>query len=183
VGEQRTWRAALIDRLPQAPGTYVLHGEGNSPLLTAAAANLKLHVRNYFRIDRAADRALEHSHRITDIIWHVTRGFLGARLHASVLNGTLPAKGKTSQNPDLVPWQFLRTRCRLYRSLFFSGSRASSATEFFGLFASERKARNALLRLATARRLCHLLLGVSDRARSECAACHRRLKIFWGRLN
>src|SRR6266550_4301394 len=78
---------ALIDRLPEAPGAYVFHGEGNIPLLTGAAANLKFHVRNYFRIDQATDKALEHSHRVTNITWRVTRGFLGARLHAAEFHG------------------------------------------------------------------------------------------------
>src|SRR5205085_660197 len=78
---------ALVERLPEAPGAYVLHGDANRPLVVGAAGNLKLHVLNYFRIDRATPKALEYSHRVTNITWHATRGRLGAKLHAAVLDG------------------------------------------------------------------------------------------------
>ena len=81
----RIWSSRSIDRLPQAPGAYVFHGEQNAPLLVGAAGNLKLHVLNYFRIDQATGKALEYSHRITDITWRATRGMLGAQLHAALL--------------------------------------------------------------------------------------------------
>src|SRR5947207_14917974 len=130
---------ALIDRLPEAPGAYVFHGEGNIPLLTGAAANLKCHVRNYFRIDQATDKALEHSHRITNITWRVTCGFLGARLHAAEFHGTLPAKATRSRNANLVTWQFLPDALPVVSVVAFPGSLGSSASAFFGLFTSECK--------------------------------------------
>jgi DNA polymerase-3 subunit epsilon len=44
-------------------------------------------------------------------------------------------------------------------------------TESFGIFPSERKARNALVRLATRHRLCHCLLGIDGFAMAGCRAC------------
>lgn len=41
----------------------------------------------------------------------------------------------------------------------------------FGIFHSERKARNALSRLAARRSLCHALLGISDLTGGACIAC------------
>ena len=46
----------------------------------------------------------------------------------------------------------------------------SGLAESFGLFASERKARNALERLASRRGLCHSMLGLAG----DCAACEHR---------
>jgi DNA polymerase-3 subunit epsilon len=39
------------------------------------------------------------------------------------------------------------------------------------MYGSERKARNALLRLALAHRLCHGVLGIADGAATACLAC------------
>jgi DNA polymerase-3 subunit epsilon len=44
-------------------------------------------------------------------------------------------------------------------------------TESFGIFPSERKARNALVRLATKHCLCHCLLALSGFAKPGCLAC------------
>ena len=76
---------SLIDKLPEAPGAYVFHGECNQPLCVGAAGNLKRHVLNYFRIDRATSASLEYSHRITNITYRRARGMFGARLHAATL--------------------------------------------------------------------------------------------------
>jgi DNA polymerase-3 subunit epsilon len=149
---------SLIERLPSSPGAYVFHGEAGQPLLTGAAANLKLHVVNYFKLDRASARALEYSHRITHITWRATRGMLGARLHAAVMARVhRPGAGAMSWSfaPDTVPC--ITTVAR-------------SAAESFGLFASERKSHNALLRLANRHRLCHALVGVDD-AKTPCRGC------------
>ena len=159
----------LIERLPEMPGAYVLHGEGNRPLVVAAAGNLKLHVRNYFRIDRATRRASEFAHRISNITWRATRGMLGAQLHAAMLDSALFAHSKRRTNapmftlrlsPEVVPWIAI--------------ARMDSSpieTESYGLFATERKARNELMRLATRHRLCHRQLGLTEQARTPCFAC------------
>jgi DNA polymerase-3 subunit epsilon len=43
--------------------------------------------------------------------------------------------------------------------------------ESFGIFPSERKARNALVRLAIRHCLCHCLLGICGAAKVGCPAC------------
>jgi DNA polymerase-3 subunit epsilon len=48
---------SLIDRLPDAPGVYVLHGEDDEVLMTGTALNLRLRVLNYFRLDHMSGRA------------------------------------------------------------------------------------------------------------------------------
>ncbi|MDQ6922851.1 MAG: exonuclease domain-containing protein [Pseudomonadota bacterium] len=162
---------SLIERLPEAPGAYVFHGEGNRPLIVGAAGNLKLHVLNYFRIDRATDKALEYSHRITNITWRVTRGKLGAQLYAAVLDGEAFATGKRRMQTAAFTWQFSPEAIPSVEVVPLSECRFPTATESFGIFASERKARNALVRLATKHRLCHCLLGISGFAKVGCPAC------------
>ena len=47
----------------------------------------------------------------------------------------------------------------------------SGRSELFGIFDSERKARNALLRLSRQHALCHGLLGIAREPRASCLAC------------
>ena len=152
---------ALVEALPPSPGAYVFHGEQGRALMTGAAANLRAHVADYFRLDRATARALECSHRITDITCRATRGFLGAQLHAAAL-ARVHAVRRTADLP--VTWRFAPDELPCVTVA------ARGDAESYGLFASERKAGNALARLAARRRLCHSLLGLGDAGCLACAA-------------
>ena len=161
--------ASLIDRLPESPGAYVLYGEGGSPLVVAAAGNLKLHVRNYFRIDRATSKAFEYAHRIRNITWRATRGMLGAQLHAAMLDSVLFAHSKHRTNSPAFTLQLLPEAVPCVAIVPVNSRR--SGADSYGLFATERKAQNELLRLATQHRLCHWLLGLPTKTKMPCAAC------------
>lgn len=149
---------ALVDRLPDAPGAFVFRDEAGRALMAGAAQNLRLHVVNYFRIGTATSRALDFSHRVAHIAWRTTRGMLGARLHAAML-----ARVHRPVH-EQATWRFAPEAAPCLDVV----ARAQCRGESFGLFASERKARNALARVATRRRLCHALVGLDTGA---CAAC------------
>jgi hypothetical protein len=91
---------SLIERLPETPGAYVFHGEGNRPLVVGAAANLKRHVLNYFRIDRATRRASEYAHRIANIVARDTR-HLGAQLTRRCWIDSLCRRETASERPGV----------------------------------------------------------------------------------
>ena len=160
--------ASLIERLPESPGAYVLHGEGNRPLVVGAAANLKRHVQNYFRIDRATSRASEYAHRIGNITWHATRGMFGARLHAAVLDDFHFARSKRRLSAPAFTIQLSPEHVPAVTILPLESSREGDS---FGFFPTERKARNQVARLATQHRLCHALVGIAACTDARCAAC------------
>jgi len=164
---------SLIDRLPDATGIYVFHGADEQILRIGEARNLRLHLVDYFRLDRASPHALAIAHRIEKITWRVTQGMLGARLHRIAL-ANASSTSRTARQRRVFCW---RARPDQYPSLELvpmAGSSSSSGDEFFGMFDSERKARNALLRLAKRHSLCHALLGLAQSARSPCPACSDR---------
>ena len=154
---------ALVESLPSAPGACVMHGEDGRALAITAALNLRGHAVEYFRVDRATPRAMEYAHRVTDITYRRTRGMLGARLHAAWLMRVHWARRVA---PD-VSWRFGPDGLPCVDVVAIEACRAPDCAESFGLFASERKARNALERLAARRGLCHAMLGVGG----DCAAC------------
>jgi DNA polymerase-3 subunit epsilon len=95
---------SLIDRLPEAPGIYVFHGEDDEVLMTGTALNLRLRVLNYFRLDRMSGRALSISHRIRNVRWRVTQGTLGAKLRLALLPDESPrALAKNPSIPGASP--------------------------------------------------------------------------------
>ena len=161
---------ALIDRLPEAPGVYVFHGEDDEILAAGTASNLRLHVRNYFRIDLTSARALAISHRIRSVTWRVTQGMLGARLQLALLARTLPAQ-KQQRGRPLFSWRFVPDAYPSLSLVSLSERPISATEECFGMFESPRKACNALVRIAADHRLCHSLLGVREAPDAACLAC------------
>ncbi|MEO7728035.1 MAG: exonuclease domain-containing protein [Burkholderiales bacterium] len=160
---------SLIDRLPEAPGVYVLHGEDNTVLHVGKASNLKLHLINYFRLDRMSGKALVMSHRITNITWRMTRGAIGTHLQFTALAGALaPARHQRTARA-VCSWRLLPARYPCVELVELAGRCGDG--EAYGIYASERKARNALLRLATRAHLCHALLGIRAPATDACTGC------------
>lgn len=171
--------AALIERLPARPGAYVLHGTDGAPIRVGAAGNLRLHLVDHFRIEHASRRALEHAHRVADVRWHVTGGILGARLLAARLDAIHFERSPRRLASPLFTWRYVPggRPCVALASLAAVGD-DDRAT--YGLFATERKARNALARLADRHALCRRLLGLDDddHPNDGVATRHESLRIF-----
>ena len=162
---------ALIDRLPEAGGVYVLHGADDAALHVGKASNLRLHVQNYFRLDRTSAKALAISHRITNITWRVTLGALGAQLqHAALSNALLPAR-KAHAGKGVCSWRIVPDASPGIELISLSDRTAVRIGPSFGIFNSELKARNALQRIAIDHGLCYSLLGIPDSDDKPCRAC------------
>jgi len=160
---------ALIDRLPEKPGVYALHGNGRA-LHVGRASNLRLHLQNYFRLDRISRRSLRLAHSVDDITWKSTAGELGAKLqHATLSKAVLPPKSRHATG-GAFSWSF-DPAARPALALTSLLSAESRAGYTFGIFQSERKARNALTRLAERHGLCRPLLGVHAGPAHACDAC------------
>jgi DNA polymerase-3 subunit epsilon len=158
----------LIDRLPERPGVYLLHGEKNEVLQVGSAGNLRLRLVNYFRVDHMSAKASEVALLVRNITWQATQGLLGARLQAAVLSTELlPAKKRRSER-ELFCWQLTPDDYPCARLVHLSHG---PVQDCFGIFHSASKARNAMLRLAASHRLCHCLLGIGRETKSVCLAC------------
>jgi len=161
---------ALIDRLPESPGVYVFRGAGGQTLRVGEARNLRWHLTDYFRIDRASAQAMAISHRIETITWHVTQGMLGARLQRIAYANTKLEHARTRARP-MLSWRALPDRNPCVELVAIGAGTLSEGSELFGIFDSERKARNALVRLSRRHALCHGVLGIAPTPRTRCVAC------------
>ena len=156
---------SLLDRLPEAPGVYVLHGSDDSVLHVGKAGNLKLHLINYFRLDRTSAKALAVSHAVGNITWRTTRGAIGAHLKLKALRLSSPA-GKIRAARALYTWRLAPDAYPCVELIALP-----DRGESYGVFDSKRKARNALLRLAASHNLCHAVLGIRETADALCTGC------------
>jgi DNA polymerase-3 subunit epsilon len=165
---------SLIDRLPEAPGVYVFHGDNDEVLHAAIAGNLKWRVQNYFRLDLMSAKALAISHRVRNVSWHVTQGPLGARLQLALLpERALPAR-KASAPQALHSWRFTPDAQPCLSLVPLCRESMVEGDELYGAFETPRKARNAILRIARAERLCHFLLGLGGHTEGACPGCADR---------
>ncbi len=174
--------ASLIEKLPRSPGAFAFHDERNDIMMVGAANNLRLEVSDYFRIDRASDKALSNAHRVANISWRPTRGPMGARLQAIALRRSLRT---SSANSALYTYGFSAAATPAFEIMPLSSCIDDDISESFGLFTSRRKAANALRRLAIKHSLCHCLLGVNSPDVEDCRACPRNVggKGCVGRVN
>jgi DNA polymerase-3 subunit epsilon len=160
--------AALIDRLPESPGTYCLHDEHDALLVVGPADNVKRQVLDYFRLDVASRKALALAHRVRKITWRTTRGAIGARLQAATLARQLSPTNQRNRRKDLWTWHFTPDTDPCMTLVALDDAPGSHT---YGIYDSPRKARNALARLATGRELCPSLLGLSTTEHPGCATC------------
>jgi DNA polymerase-3 subunit epsilon len=96
---------------------------------------------------------------------------LGAQLQAATLDAVLFTSPKRGTNSASFTWQSSPDAVPAVAIVPLSDCRILSLAESFGIFPTERKARNALVRLAKKQRLCHCLLGISEFATDGCRAC------------
>ena len=110
-------------------------------------------------------------HRVADIRWHTTRGMIGAKLHAASLARTLLAKSARAQKRAAYTWRFSPDAVPSVSVALLGDGGGPVEDDCYGMFASERTARNALARLARRHRLFHALLGVLAGSHAGCTAC------------
>lgn len=152
---------ALIDRLPDAPGVFAFKAENGNILYAGHAQNLRLQVIAYFRVDHASPRAIEIAHQVGDITWEETAGVIGAQLKLRSF------RQRTNSRSSGYAWLF---RPEQQPCMVLTAWRAREPDGCFGWFPTERRAINALRRLAKQSGICYKLLGV-DRPVDRCEIC------------
>jgi len=70
--------AGLVDELPEGPGVYLFHGEGDALLYVGKAKNIQSRVLSHFAGDQRSRKAMEISRLVRRIEWISTAGEFGA---------------------------------------------------------------------------------------------------------
>lgn len=153
-----------IGDLPQAPGVYFFHGEGDLPLYIGKSVNIRSRVLAHLR---NADEA--RLLRQTRCISHTrTAGEIGALLlEAQLIKERQPLKNqRLRRNRQLCAWQLRAQQLQSGEQGKVPVIVSTQAVNFaqtphlHGLYRSPRAAREGLMQLADEHRLCLGLLGL-----------------------
>lgn len=153
--------AALADELPEGPGVYLCHGEGDALLYVGKAKNIQSRVLAHFATGRQSQKGLELSRLVRRIEWIETTGEFGALLtEARLVRERRPLLNRRLRASP-AQWAI-----RLGDDV--SGPRATieeldldaEGGESYGLFRSRRDAERALAGIVKDQQLCARRLGI-----------------------
>lgn len=162
----------LFGRLPDGPGVYRFYDAEGQLLYVGQSGDLRRRVGDHFRPGGAGGRGARMVAAVADVKWETTRGVLEARLRESALIKRLrPLHNRQlRRSRELCSWCWAPggDGDRPPQLVVLDGEcPGAHDVEHWGLFRSRRAAREALLKLARARRLCLRRLGV-ERGRGAC---------------
>ncbi len=152
----------VLDDLPEAPGVYLIYGEGDLCLYAGKSINLRQRVFAHFAADTGnAGREYKEMSRLD---WHETVGEVGALLLESRLVKRLKPlhNRRPREHPEICAWRLEEAEPGDFRPrlVFAEDVDLGSAHDLYGPFNSKREAHNTLRKLAEAYKLCPMLLGL-----------------------
>jgi len=100
----------------------------------------------------------------------VTRGVIGAHLQLKAVAEIISPVKKRRASQGLYSWQLVPHAYPCVELVSLS-DRGAKLEDCYGCFDSERKARNALVRLATHKGVCQALLGMAQARQAPCLRC------------
>lgn len=152
----------LLDELPESCGVYRFHAADDALLYVGKAKNLRERVLEHFRGAVRDGKSRRLSTQVSRIEWTETAGELGALL--------LEARWVREQQPIYnrqlragftpLTWWLADGAC--VPQLESLKTTIPQDGDAFGLYRSEREARNALTRVAREARLCLRVLGLES---------------------
>ncbi len=153
--------AGLVDELPEGPGVYLFHGEGDALLYVGKAKNIQSRVLAHFAAGQHSRRAMELSRLVQRIEWIATAGEFGALITEArlikerrpLLNRRFPAA------PTL--WAIrLRDDEQRLRANISELDPDLDTDESYGMFRSRGDAERALAGIVRDQELCAKQLGL-----------------------
>jgi DNA polymerase-3 subunit epsilon len=147
---------AMVDAVPDAPGVYLLYGEGGALLYVGKSVAMRTRVLSHFADDLRSSNEMQLAREVRRIEWQRTAGELGALLREAALVKQLqPAFNRRLRRPaEPCGFALDAKRLRLVRDFG-----AESLEHVHGLFRSRRAALEALRGIADAHGLCLQTLG------------------------
>ncbi len=157
---------ALADELPDVHGAYALIDAEGGVLLAGRASNLRQKVLSHFSGARAN---VPPASLVRQVEWFDAAGEFGARLHELRLQ-----RRRKPIPPELCAWRLREVAEGDFRPQLVMAGDAEFGVDddLFGLYATQREARQALRKLAEAHFLCPARLGLeTEKPGKACSAC------------
>lgn len=160
--------AAVLDDLPEAPGVYLIHGEGDLCLYAGKSVNLRQRVFSHFAAEVGNNsreyKEVDLSQQARRLDWTETVGEVGALLLESRLVKQLKPlhNRRQREHPDICAWRLEEVEPGDFRPrlVYAEDVDIGRAGDLYGPFNSKREATNTLRKIAEAYKLCPVLLGL-----------------------
>jgi DNA polymerase-3 subunit epsilon len=166
---------AMVDAVPEAPGVYLLYGEGAAPLYVGKSIAMRSRVMQHFSDDLRSAREQQLAREVRRIEWRRTCGELGALLkEAALVKDLAPAFNRMLRHArELCGFVLESGKLRLAQS---EQIRGDTLTQLHGIFRSRRAALEALRGLADEHGLCLQTLAFEPARRGKGACFRHQLK-------
>ena len=165
-------RADALERIPSAPGVYLMLGAAEQPLYVGKSVDLKSRVAAHFSGDAWDERSLRLAREVERIDWECTAGEIGALLRESqLIKQRLPTHNvRLRRRLSQGALQLADGRPRWVRAADLPDL---AQADCYGPFGSRAAARDAIIRLASEQGLCLKTMRLEGRrgARAAQAPC------------
>jgi DNA polymerase-3 subunit epsilon len=158
----------LADELPELPGVYRFHGEGDALLYVGKANNIRTRVLAHWQgsaRDAKSQRLGELTRRVS---WTITAGELGALLlEAKLVRAAKPIYNRQLRGSDTAwTWVVADDGAAPQLAPIDQIPLSFEHSDTFGPYRTPSAARSALAGIAREHRLCLRVLGLEDSAGS-----------------
>jgi DNA polymerase III subunit epsilon len=157
-----------LDRIPSAPGVYVMVGAAEHTLYIGKSIDLKGRVAAHFNGDAWDERSQRLAREVERIDWERTAGEIGALLRESeLIKQRLPAHNvKLRRRLGQGAFRLHGGRPRWVRAADLVDP---AQQDYYGPFSSRATARAAVIHLASEQGLCLKTMGMEGRRRTAGA--------------
>jgi DNA polymerase-3 subunit epsilon len=164
----------VLEGLPDGPGVYFLHGEGELPLYIGHGASLRARVVEQLTASGRKGKDAELAAKVRRITWQETAGDLAAQLlEARLVGERRPLHNRMPTAPEEVFGLRLlagRKRPPVLDRVRIGGTDPAGWEGVHGSFRARKEADNLLRELARAYQLCPRRLGLEAGANGACSA-------------
>ena len=158
---------AAVDAIPEAPGVYLVYGEGGAPLYVGKSVAMRSRVLSHFADGMRSPREMQLAREARRIDWQRTAGELGALLReARLVKELAPALNRRMKRPDELCGFVLDAGKLALRRLDDADADALGCLR--GLWRTRRSALEALRGLADENGLCLQALGFERTGKGAC---------------
>jgi DNA polymerase-3 subunit epsilon len=166
---------SAFERLPEAPGVYLLYGKRGELLYVGKSTSIRTRVLSHFSANQRSAKELEMSQNVWSVEHRRTAGELGALLLESRLIKELrPVYNRAARRTQKVI--FLRRvdtpeGCQGAELEEVETIRSTDSLSVLAVFRSTKQAHNQIRELARTHQLCLKLLGL-ERGKGPCFGYH-----------
>ena len=161
-----------IDELPESPGVYMFYDKRGAPLYIGKSVNIRDRVLSHFSNDHLSAKEMKISQNLAAIEHIETVGELGALLQeAKLIKKRLPIYNHRLRRYDslsTIQWD-ASNEDSIPKIIDADTLEPTSISNHYGLFKTNKKAKDTLRKLAKEHQLCEKLIGM-EKGKGACFA-------------